>query len=501
MQRAGALAGLKRSSRRAGPGDLAYVMFTSGSTGEPKGVAIEHRSALNTVLDVNGRFAIGPDDRVLGLSALGFDLSVSGRRRHAGAARSRADERPRHWSRRPASSLWNSVPMFLDLLLAAKPAAGSLASLRLAMLSGDWIPLGLPAALAAAAAPDVALLSLGGAAEAAIWSIGHEVGPLDPAWRSIPYGRPMANQSFHVLDADMRPCPDGVEGELYIGGAGLAHGYWRDGARTAAAFVTDETGRRLYRTGDIGRWRDGLIEFLGRRDGQVKIGGHRIELGEVEAVVLGHAGVGHAVALAPPGRIDRRQLFLFVTGGLGTVPDPVALRAHVSANLPAYMEPRRIEILEALPLTGNGKVDRAALLARLNAPAAVTSIVEPPETALALHAATARSEADLVAAIGRIPSEALQGRPVDPSTSFFELGADSLTAVAVNRRLRSDLGLESCVTDLFEHPDLNLLARHFAGVADRSTAPRPCQPAAPSLPAIPLDRRAALRRDFRRRAG
>jgi pyochelin synthetase len=300
MQRAGALAGLKRSSRRAGPGDLAYVMFTSGSTGEPKGVAIEHRSALNTVLDVNRRFAIGPDDRVLGLSALGFDLSVSGRRRHAGAARSRADERPRHWSRRPASSLWNSVPMFLDLMLAAKPAAGSLASLRLAMLSGDWIPLGLPAALAAAA-PDVALLSLGGAAEAAIWSIGHEVGPLDPAWRSIPYGRLMANQSFHVLDADMRPCPDGVEGELYIGGAGLAHGYWRDGARTAAAFVTDETGRRLYRTGDMGRWRDGLIEFLGRRDGQVKIGGHRIELGEVEAVVLGHAGVGHAVALAPPG--------------------------------------------------------------------------------------------------------------------------------------------------------------------------------------------------------
>jgi hypothetical protein len=311
----------------------------------------------------------------------------------------------------------------------------------------------------------------------------------------------MANQSFHVLDADMRHCPDCVEGELYIGGAGVARGYWRDSTRTAAAFVTDErTGQRLYRTGDMGRWRDGLIEFLGRRDGQVKIGGHRIELGEVEAVALGHADVGHAVALATSGEAARRQLFLFVTGALGTAVDAAALRAHLLANLPPYMVPRRIDVLGALPLTGNGKVDRAALLARLEAPAAATPFVATPmKTVTAQAPAPPGDEANLVAAIGRILSEALGGRPVDPHTSFFELGADSLTAVAVNRRLRQDLGLDSCVTDLFEHPNLGLLARHFAGVTDRPTAPRLFQPAV-SPPATPLDRRAALRRDFRHRA-
>jgi amino acid adenylation domain-containing protein len=497
-------------ARRVGQGDLAYVIFTSGSTGEPKGVAIEHRAALNTVRDVNRRFAVGPDDRVLGLSALGFDLSVYdifGPLAAGGAlvlpdpARIRDPEILAALVASTGVSVWNSVPMFLELLLAAEPAAGSLASLRLALLSGDWIPLGLPPALAAAA-PHVVLVSLGGATEAAIWSICHEVGTLDPAWRSVPYGRSMTNQSFHVLDADMRPCPDGIEGELYIGGAGVARGYWRDRARTAAAFVMDRrTGQRLYRTGDMGRWRDGLIEFLGRRDGQVKIGGHRIELGEVEAVALGHANVGHALALATPGGAARRQLLLFVTGGPGTVADPVALRAHLLANLPPYMVPGRIDVLDALPLTGNGKVDRAALLMRLDAPIAATPlVVTPMQTATARAATPVQGEADLVAAIGRILSEALGGRPVDPDTSFFELGADSLTAVAVNRRLRQDLGLESCVTDLFEHPNLRLLARHFAGFAAASTAQRPSQPVASSPPATPLDRRAALRRDFRHRA-
>jgi acyl carrier protein len=218
-------------------------------------------------------------------------------------------------------------------------------------------------------------------------------------------------------------------------------------------------------------------------------------------VALGHANVGHALALATPGGAARRQLLLFVTGGPGTVPDPVALRAHLLANLPPYMVPGRIDVLDALPLTGNGKVDRAALLMRLDAPIAATPlVVTPMQTATARAAAPVQGEADLVAAIGRILSEALGGRPVDPDTSFFELGADSLTAVAVNRRLRQDLGLESCVTDLFEHPNLRLLARHFAGFAAASTAQRPSQPVASSPPATPLDRRAALRRDFRHRA-
>jgi amino acid adenylation domain-containing protein len=483
--------------RRAGIGDLAYVLFTSGSTGEPKGVMIDHRAALNTVLDINRRFAVGPHDRILGLSALGFDLSVYdifGPLAAGGAlvlpdpAHIRDPDRLTALVASAGVTVWNSVPMFLDLLVAAEPAREALAALRLVLVSGDWVPLRLPGALAAIA-PQARLVALGGATEAAIWSIFHEVGPLDPAWRSVPYGRPLANQSFQVLDAAMMPCADGEEGELYIGGIGVARGYWRDAARTAAAFVTDaRTGQRLYRTGDMGRWRDGMIEFLGRQDGQVKIGGHRIELGEVEMAALSHAGIGHAIAVAAAAGGGRRQLHLFVTGAGGTAPAPGRLQAHLAACLPGYMVPRWITVLDALPLTANGKVDRGALLARADAPAAV-----PAETSAPV---SRQREVDLSAAIARILSAALDGRAIDPDMSLFELGADSLTAVAVNRRLRQDLGLPSNVTDLFEHPSVNRLARYFARQAADAEPARAASETRPAEATV-QDRRAALRRSFR----
>ncbi|CAO4171856.1 amino acid adenylation domain-containing protein [Methylorubrum populi] len=312
-----------RSEADARPGraatDEAYVIYTSGSTGVPKGVLIDHRGAMNTIRDVNARFGVGPEDRLFGFSALGFDLSVYDLfgAFAAGAALVLPDAQgshdPGHWAelvRRHGVTVWNSVPAVFDLLL--DEPAESLLSLRLALLSGDWIPLKLPATLAARV-PGCRLIALGGATEASIWSNWFPVEAVAPGWRSIPYGWPLANQSYRVLDAQGRDRPDWAVGDLHIGGAGLALGYERDPARTDTAFFVHPRHGRLYRTGDLARyWPDGTLEFLGRRDGQVKIAGHRIELGEIEAALTVHPEIAEAVADATGSEAGQRSLAAWV---------------------------------------------------------------------------------------------------------------------------------------------------------------------------------------------
>ncbi|MEV6033895.1 amino acid adenylation domain-containing protein [Nonomuraea sp. NPDC052116] len=306
---------------RRQPDDLAYVIYTSGSTGVPKGVMISHRAARNTIDDISARFGVGPDDRVLGLAGLGFDLSVYDifGPLAVGAALVLPDPSrrgdPAHWAELAAGhgvTVWNSVPAQLQMLqhyLDAEPAV-ELPTLRLAMLSGDWIPVALPGQIRRRV-PGLDVISLGGATEAAIWSIYHPVGDPLPGWVSVPYGKPLANQTFHVLDAAMRPCPDWVPGELYIGGSGVAIGYFGDEGRTAERFVR-HGGERLYRTGDLGRYRpDGNIEFLGREDSQVKIRGHRIELAEVETALQAHPAVAAGTVIVDGDRALERRLIAF----------------------------------------------------------------------------------------------------------------------------------------------------------------------------------------------
>src|SRR6185295_5739185 len=345
-----------------GPRDLAYVIYTSGSTGVPKGVITDHRGALNTVVDVNERFGVGPEDRVLALSSLSFDLSVydvfgllaaGGAVVLPEAARSRD---PQHWAQlieRHGVTVWNTVPALMEMLADFGEVTGYRApSLRLAMLSGDWIPLRLPERIQRLAG-DATVVSLGGATEASIWSILFPVGEVDPGWRSIPYGRAMKNQTFHVLDKDLLPRPVGVPGQLYIGGIGLAQGYWADPEKTASSFLVDaRTGGRLYRTGDLGRYLpDGTIEFLGREDFQVKVGGFRIELGEIEAVLSRHPGIREALVLAPAEERGGRRLVAYLVPAPGGVPDAAELRSFLNDQLPAYMVPADFVVLEAFPLT------------------------------------------------------------------------------------------------------------------------------------------------------
>ncbi|MGA3770407.1 non-ribosomal peptide synthetase [Ralstonia pseudosolanacearum] len=303
---------------------LAYIIYTSGSTGTPKGVAITHGAAGNTLEAVHARLGLTPDDRVFGISALGFDLAiydVFGMLSRGGAVILPDEAGMRdaaHWldlAHRYGVTVWNSVPALLAMLVerAASSGRGLPASLRWVMLSGDWIALDLPARLRALA-PHTRLVALGGATEAAIWSNWFEVGQVNSAWRSIPYGFPLANQSYRVLDAHLRDCPDWVDGDLHIGGAGLASCYWRDPQRTAEAFITHPaSAERMYRTGDRARyWPDGCIEFLGRVDSQVKLGGHRIELGEIEAALTQHDGIQAAAATVCATAGGGQQLAAFV---------------------------------------------------------------------------------------------------------------------------------------------------------------------------------------------
>jgi len=368
--------------------DPAYIIYTSGSTGLPKGVIISHRGALNTCIELNRRYAISVNDRVLALSALHFDLSVYDifGLLSAGGALVLVDEYqrrdPNAWCQaitRHRVTLWNTVPALFDMLLTYCEAFKQPMpqALRVVLLSGDWIGLDLPARYRAFRS-DGKFVAMGGATEASIWSNVYDVEDVPSDWRSIPYGYPLARQKYRVVDSQSRDCPDWVPGELWIGGVGVALGYFDDPARTARQFVMDQ-GERWYRTGDMGcYWPDGRLEFLGRRDKQVKIGGYRIELGEIEVALLRVKGVKNAVALAVGDR--EKSLVAFVVlertaqsgypsaestlpvNGAMSAPDKAQISVALRKLLPTYMIPQRLFILDTLPLTANGKVDHHALM-------------------------------------------------------------------------------------------------------------------------------------------
>jgi amino acid adenylation domain-containing protein/natural product biosynthesis luciferase-like monooxygenase protein len=448
------------------PQDLAYVIYTSGSTGVPKGVMIDHRGAVNTVLDIGQRFAIDADDRVLALSSLSFDLSVFDLFGSfaAGAALlmpAPQDQRdPAAWlalARRGGATVWNSVPALLAM--AVESAHELPASLRLFMLSGDWIPLALPGRVRALR-PGARIISLGGATEASIWSIAHEIERVEPGWRSIPYGRALTRQRMHVLNPALQPCPVGVKGELFIGGVGVAQGYWQDPQRTAASFIVHPgSGERLYRTGDLGRLlRDGSIEFLGREDTQVKVQGFRIELGEVEAALRAHPQVADAVVLAMGEALGERWLSACAVAAAGARLDTAALRAHLAGLLPAYMQPAQLTLLPALPLTANGKLDRQALLALQAEP--VPQRPEPPQDA----------REQLVAQLWQ---SLLGGAPFGRHDDFFARGGNSLKVVRFVDQLRGH-GFACDVRSVFSAPTpagLAALLQADAAVAPQAELP------------------------------
>ncbi|MFI6980996.1 amino acid adenylation domain-containing protein [Embleya sp. NPDC050154] len=438
---------------------IAYVLFTSGSTGEPKGVEVPHRAAMNTIDDLVERFALGPDDRALGLSALDFDLSVFdvfGLLSAGGAVVLPADEDRREagrWVdlvRERQVTVVNCVPALLDMLLTAgagPTSAGLGDTLRVVLLGGDWVTVDLPGRLHAQV-PQCRFVALGGTTETAIHSTVHEVpagSELPAQWRAIPYGTPLRNVRCRVVDAVGRDCPDWVPGELWIGGDGVAAGYRGDPERTAERFV-EVAGLRWYRTGDLARrLPDGALEFLGRADHQVKLRGFRIEPGEIEAALAGVPGVRRAVAGVHEGA-------LVAAVAAGSDVGVEQLRDAAAKSLPAHMIPEHIVRVDELPLTANGKIDRRGL-APLWGRRPAGPPPEPPRT-------------DLERLIASVWQEALPAgeRELGRDDDFFALGGDSILATAIVGRLREVLGAGAVTVRLV------FAARTVASLATRLRA-------------------------------
>ncbi|MBC3212057.1 non-ribosomal peptide synthetase [Serratia fonticola] len=455
--------------------DLAYVIFTSGSTGEPKGVMITHRNAANTVLDINRRFNVNQHDRVFSVAPAGFDLSVYDYFGVLGAggsilfATENEANDPKIWAEKITKhrvTLWNSVPAPMKALVERAGSQLSGSALRLVLMSGDWIPVNLPDQIKAAV-NGIDVISLGGATEGSIWSIVYPIRHVDSAWKSIPYGKPLANQKFHVFNEWFEPCPKWVIGELFIAGAGVAQGYLGDAEKTQERFFSHPiTGERLYRTGDLGRYIDeGLIEILGREDNQVKINGYRIELGEIEACLLGNPQANHVVinAVNHP-KTGQKQLAAYIVPKQQASENEKrvlegALRELAQAHLPSYMIPTWFVLLDSMPLTGNGKIDRNALPVPWGEWVAVADKSEPAD--------------ELEACVFALWSKQLQHSDFDVNDGFFDIGGDSLHAVGLLSAVREIFKVgpsseQDMIESLFMNASVRDFSRILSSVADKA---------------------------------
>src|SRR5690348_13949211 len=451
--------------------DLAYVLYTSGSTGQPKGVRILHRNLVNFLSGMAERPGLTGQDVLCAITTLSFDiaalelylpLTVGGRIALAGERLLSDPEGLIRLIRERGVSVLQTTPSLLRLLLDGGRIEG-MDGLKL-LVGGEP----LPRDLAEAVLPHCReLWNLYGPTETTVWStasrVQHGSGP-------IPLGTPIANTQIYVLDARRQPVPPGVAGEIWIGGDGVADGYQEQPELSAERFVPNPfvdgdaaaSNARMYRTGDLGALRAGVLHFLGRADDQIKLRGYRIEPGDIEAAALSVPGVREAVAVAREFSATDKRLVLYIAGN----PEVPKVRERLRRGLPGYMLPQHIEVLEALPKTPNGKIDRKAL----PMPSALAGM-SPVEVAR-----PERPIGQLERAFMQLWRELLRVREVRLDDNFFDLGGDSLLAVRVFQRAQELTGINLPLSTLVGAPTVAGQAAAFRAAGakepdDRQAAP------------------------------
>jgi amino acid adenylation domain-containing protein len=441
------------------PANLAYILYTSGSTGRPKGVQVTHSSLINLLWGMREPLEANADDKVVAVTTLSFDIAgmdlylpllVGATIILVPRAIAVDGLRLRALIEETDATLMSATPATWRMLLEANWPGSD--RLRIAC-SGEAIPPELARALR----PRCAVLwNLYGPTETTIWSTAEQVESFEPP---MPIGRPIANTTIYLLDQYLQPVPLGSVGELYIGGDGLARGYWQRPDLTAERFIPDQfspmPGMRLYRTGDLARYRaDGIIEYLGRADHQVKVRGYRIELGEIEAVLEQHTAVRAAVVTPHEQRQGDVRLVAYLIAAAEPVP-ATQLQQHARTLLPDYMVPASFVWLESFPLTPSGKVDRRALLPPSEQDHPTATFVAPRDAV----------EEQLVA----IWQEVLDVRPIGIHDDFFALGGHSLLAVRLITRIREQFDRQLPLSVLFSSSTVEQLATLMRGPITRQS--------------------------------
>ncbi|MFP2903721.1 non-ribosomal peptide synthetase [Pyxidicoccus sp. 3LFB2] len=457
----------------ASPDHMAYVVYTSGSTGRPKGVMVTHRSLANAYFAWERDYQLPALKTHLQMASFSFDVFTGDLTRALGSGAALV-LCPREWLLEPERihalmqreqvECGEFVPAVVRLLMGYLQEQGlRLNFMRLVIVGSDTWDMREYHQLRVLCGPDTRLVSSYGLSEATIDSTYYENAAPVPSEQIVPIGRPFANTRLYLLDASRQPVPIGVPGELYVGGVGMARGYWRQPELTAERFVPDpfshEPGARLYRTGDMARYTaDGTVAFIGRNDSQVKIRGHRIELDEIKAKLLEHAAV-QAVELLVHEEDGDKQLVAYLTLSAPQEVSAEALRRHLRKHLPPYMLPAAFVLMEAFPLTPNGKVDRKALPA-------------PKGLQREQHEGFAGPRGELEQRLAAIWEQLLAMRPIGIHDNFFELGGHSLLAVRLVVLIREQLGHNLPLAVLFQGPTIEQLARSL----EEASAPRPWSP-------------------------